>query len=177
MVPDFHPQFLNLIVTASQSQLFRLYPSLNVEGNSPTPPCLPIPSEKLVALDSCASVILRPFSVTSSLKLGNQPSQLASQNSFTPHAQFHSIWCPHTSLGRVQDHRIQSLDHDTIHTTSHLSDLFSSFLGPRCQMGGQKRTLPMCSDPFSVFPRNSKLLNVLQFPCFSFLWPNLKENE
>jgi len=45
LVSDFYPQAVDLIMTISQRQLFTIYQFLNIVGNSPTLPSLPISSE------------------------------------------------------------------------------------------------------------------------------------
>lgn len=57
LVPNFHPQALNLIVAISQRQFFTLYPTPNIEDNSSAPLLLPVLSDKCVALNHCAPVM------------------------------------------------------------------------------------------------------------------------
>lgn len=50
-VPNLNPWALNLFLAVSQGQVFAGYPLLKIQGNSPTPPPLPIPSKKRSALN------------------------------------------------------------------------------------------------------------------------------
>lgn len=67
LIPNLNSQALNLFIAASQ--LFAVYLLLNVEGNSPAPPTLPVPSKKVIALNCSIPIVWNSFSFLFCMKV------------------------------------------------------------------------------------------------------------
>jgi len=95
LVPNLNPQAHNLFIASSQGQLFAVYPLLNVEGNSPTPPTLPVPSKKVIALKHSIPNVWNSFSFLFCMKvymsLLNKQENKTSKSPFPSHFEIVSI--------------------------------------------------------------------------------------